>query len=240
VKSASWLSLPIWKAAGIALLSSIAILLIAFLVSLPFAKDAAQLANWVQATGTVMAIIGGVVGVLYQVETQRQAKAEDLAAVGRAAHSLAASAYALVTDRLNSALQPGKSDGVYSLRGTRTTEMISSLREFEVGLLPTRLITPFVTLRSCVHAINTRIFELYREEGRARGPTLTKLKAARPKALSSAVRVHVAAGKAYEQLNAAAIQECAASARTIIPEEPLRTRRGEVTPEALAAGSLGP
>lgn len=231
-------SIPIWKAVGWALVASLLILLIAYLISTAFTRNSGELSGWVQATGTVMAIVGGIVGVLYQVEVQRQAKVADIAAIGRAAEALAASAYTLVTDRLNSAIQPGKTNGAYSLRGVRTTEMVGSMREFEVGLLPTRLVTPFVTLRSCVQAINARIETLYADEDRAHGPALARLKATRSEALESAVRVHVAAAKAYEELNTAAAQECRASTRAIPVPMPLKARRDAVKPEVLIAGSL--
>lgn len=213
-----------WRAAIIGLIATIAILVAAVLISSVLSKSSVDLAAWVQGTGTIMAIVAGFVGVLYQSAENRRARADEVAAVGRAAHSLAASAYELVTDRLNSALQPGKPTSHYSLRGSRTTEMVASMREFQAGDLPTSLIAPFTRLRACVFAINTRISEVYDAENALTGPTKTALKKRRIRELDSAVTVHSSAAAAFSELERLAIKNCDATVISVKVLQPLLAR----------------
>jgi ABC-type nickel/cobalt efflux system permease component RcnA len=189
---------------------SLVILLVATLVSLPFValKD---LSGWVQATGAVIAIVTGFYGVLYQVEHQRKEHAEARAEIGRAAHTLASEAFDLVTDRLSSALSPGKASSLYALRGLRTTEMVTAMREFDAGALPTKLIAPFATLRTCVFAINSRITEVYSTEEGLDDLELAAAKASRRDELQSAVRVHATAADTFTELDKLAQTLCHAA-----------------------------
>jgi len=207
-----------WRAAIIGLVATVVILVAAVLISSALSQTAADLPAWVQGTGTIMAIVAGFVGVLYQSAEARRARADDVAAVGRAAHSLAANAYELVTERLNSALQPGKPTRHYSLRGSRTTEMVASMREFQAGSLPTSLIAPFTTLRACVFAINTRVSEVYDAENALTGRQKAALTRRRIQELTSAARVHAAAAAAFSELDRLATRDC--DATTILIETP--------------------
>lgn len=83
--------LALWQASGLAIVAAVAVLLVALLLSLPFAGMTNGLSGWVQAIGSVLAIIGGFAGVLHQVDAQRRQQAAHIAATGRAAHSLAGS-----------------------------------------------------------------------------------------------------------------------------------------------------
>lgn len=200
------------RAVWIILVTSLVILLVATLVSMALAplKD---LSGWVQATGAVIAIVTGFYGVLYQVDHQRREHAETRAEIGRAAHTLAGEAFDLVTARLSSALNPGKSSSLYALRGLRTTEMVAAMREFDAGALPTKLIAPFATLRSCVFAINARISEIYEAEGRLEGVALADAKASRPAELQSSIVVHQIAETTFSELDKLAQTFCQATPR---------------------------
>lgn len=213
-----------WRAAIIGLVATVAILLAAVLISSTLSQRPADLPAWVQGTGTIMAIVAGFVGVLYQSAENRRARADEVAAVGRAAHSLAASAYELVTERLNSARQPGKPTSHYSLRGSRTTEMVASMREFQAGSLPTSLIAPFTTLRACVFAINTRVSEVYDAEDAVTGPKKTALKKRRIQELTSATRVHASAAAAFSELERLAVRDCDATAVLLEVLQPVLDR----------------
>lgn len=190
--------------------------------------------SWVQATGTVIAIVAGFFGVLHQISEQKRNDAEGIAALGRAAHTLAAEATILLTDRLNAALQPGKAEGLYALRGARTTEMVSAMRDFDAGALPTALIPPFVRLRSCIVAINERIADVYRDEeaelrrirqevrGKKRRRQRQLLEVARQRhaqdrfdKLASSLRVHRVATQAYDDLDRLAAAECSSGSRRV-------------------------
>lgn len=205
--------LALWQAAGLAILATMAVLTVALLFSLPFTRNGGELSGWVQAIGSVLAIVAGFAGVLHQVDAQRRQDAEQIAATGRAAHSLALGAYELVTDRLNAALQPGKSEQYYVLRGLRTTEMVTAMREFEAGSLPASLISPFVLLRSSVFAINERISEIYMSEADATPAGRKALEARRAEELRSALRAHAAAEKAAFELDNLANEHCKAAIR---------------------------
>lgn len=203
----------LWLAAGLAILATVVILAVAFFLSLPFTRIEGELSGWVQATGSVLAIVAGFVGVLYQVDAQRRQDAEQIAATGRAAHSLALGAFELVTDRLNAALQPGKGEQHYVLRGLRTTEMVTAMREFETGSLPAPLISPFALLRSSVFAINERISEIYTSEADASPAGRKALRARRAEELRSALRAHAAAENAAFDLDKLANEHCKAAIR---------------------------
>ena len=195
----------VWKALPAVVITSAVILVVAIVISLPLACLWKDMAGWVQAVGAIIAIVAGLIGIQHQVSEQEREKVEQIEAVGRAAHSLASSAYDIVTDRLASALQPGKLSGLYSLRGLRTTEMVAAMREFEAGALPTTLIAPFIQLRSCVFAINAKISELYAAEDGAEGEAAQSLKGRRYGELASAVRVHGLASAFHTKLDNLAV-----------------------------------
>ena len=159
-----------------------------------------DLPGWVQAIGTVLAIVSGFGAAAYQVWEQKRIVARDREAFGEAAYITACKAVDLVGDRLDSALSQARIGRIYALRGSRTTEMVAAMREFDVSRLPTSIISDFITLRSCVYAINQRIGELYEaeEEGSVKERRLAMM--TRYRELGSAVGVYQVARSALANL----------------------------------------
>jgi hypothetical protein len=122
-------------------------------------------AAWLQAVGSILAILAGIA---MANSASRQASADarlEKLEGARAAISLAHKTLELVADRLRVACDPltEASHGM-ALREHRTTELVEALRQISVGDLPPELVVPFSTLRSNLHAVNSRITETYESE----------------------------------------------------------------------------
>lgn len=170
------------------------------------------IADWFAAIGTVVAIVVAVVvafGEFQQAETAEAQRRLDLGAV---AYDLAASAFALVTNRLDVCLVEKQPGSRFELREHRTTETITAMREMEPHVLPPEILAAFVELRSCVYAMNQQISTVYAEDAKARraakkhqklGPA-TDRPAPEPydryTELESCVRVYQRAVTAFDQL----------------------------------------
>ncbi len=131
-------------------------------------RDQGGLAGWVQAVGTIVAVLWG----FETARRQRIQQAQDLHSAqcreARASISLVHKSLELLADRLNVAAHPGKA--VLSLREFRTTEMIEALREIDLSRLPADILVAFAEVRSGTHAINARISEVYKSEDEGKRP----------------------------------------------------------------------
>lgn len=202
--AAKWLVIPLAVAAVIFAASYYAA---AYLTQ----KNAAQAPGrvdpgWTQAVGAVFAIIAGFAGVLFQVQRQKGEAEAQRTEAGKAAHLLAFDALDTVSDRLNAALTPANDKANHRLRGNRTTEMVTAMREFDFTRIPASMLADFIRLRSRIYAINERITELYSNEAaRPAGWEREELEIERNRLLSSAVAVHEEAVTLYEGLQATAV-----------------------------------
>ena len=149
-----------------------------------------ETSGWAQAIGAVLAIVAGFVGTAYQLSRQKKDTLDGRSLSGRAAYLLAYDALDIVSDRLESALQPNKSRDKHALRGARTTEMVAAMREFETSRVPDDMLADFIRLRSRLVAVNERITEIYLSEERATGDKSDALKGRRLERLLSAVSRH--------------------------------------------------
>ena len=177
------------------------IFLVALIGARLIADSEGDLPGWVQAIGTVLAIVSGFGAAAYQVWEQKRIVARDREAFGEAAYITACKALDLVGDRLDSALSQARIGRIYALRGSRTTEMVAAMREFDVSRLPTAIISDFITLRSCVYAINQRIGELYEAEEEGSVTERRKAMMTRYRELGSAVGVYEVARSALTNLD---------------------------------------
>lgn len=167
-----------------------------------------EVTGWVQAIGSIMAIVAGFGVAAYQVQKQREDAREEMRERAHAAHKLAFQAYRLIGERLETALSPkdnrSASGGRFDLKGYRATEMVAAMREFDTGRLPTPLIESFVELRTRVFAINERISQLYSREDEQTAEARKAAKAQRYAKLESCVHVYRRAGEIYAELDLAA------------------------------------
>lgn len=170
-----------------------------------------EVTGWVQAIGSILAIVAGFGVAAYQVQKQREDAREETRERAHAAHKLAFQAYRLIGERLETALSPkgqrtssSSGGGQFDLKGYRATEMVAAMREFDTGRLPTPLIESFVELRTRVFAINERIAQLYSREDSQSPEERAAAKALRYGRLESCVRVYERAGEIYAELDAAA------------------------------------
>jgi hypothetical protein len=174
-----------------------------------------QTAGWAQAIGAVLAIVAGFVGNAYQLSRQQKEALNGRSLAGRAAYLLAYDAFEIVSDRLESALQPNKSRDKHALRGARTTEMVAAMREFETSRVPDDMLADYIRLRSRLVAINERITEIYESEERAKGNNLTQLKARRLERLQSAVRARKDALQLFTSLETVAVHRHRAVSQSV-------------------------
>lgn len=123
------------------------------------------MAAWVQAVGSVLAILVAVLVANRQLEHTRQEARRNRSEAALAAASLAGKTLDQVADRLLAAARPraGKTMGL-ALREHRTTELVQTLRELNVAELPPDTVVAFSTLRSRLFAVNSRITDIYRSE----------------------------------------------------------------------------
>ncbi len=157
--------------------------------------------GWAQAVGTVFAIVAGFATVFYQVQRQKADIREQQKEAGRAAFLLAFDALDTVSDRLNAALTFAKNKSTHRLRGNRTTEMVTAMREFEISRIPASMLADFIRLRSRIYAINERITEIYMsQESMPADWTRQERELERHRQLYSAVQVRRDAVTLYGQL----------------------------------------
>jgi len=195
---------------GLAILAAFAAVLgLSIWLARGLAGAPSEITGWVQAIGSIMAIVAGFGVAAYQVQKQREDVREEMRERAQAAHKLAFQAYRLIGVRLEAALEPkykaSSSGGRFDLKGYRATEMVAAMREFDTGRLPTPLIESFVELRTRIFAINERISQLYSREDALRGDERAAAKAQRYGKLESAVRVYGRAGATFAELDADAV-----------------------------------
>ncbi|HYD11554.1 MAG TPA: hypothetical protein VEC11_01770 [Allosphingosinicella sp.] len=198
--------------AGASILAAFAgILLFSIGLAHLLAAGPGEVTGWVQAIGSIFAVVAGFGVAAYQVQKQREDVREEMRERARAAHKLAFQAYRLIGERLATALSrkdrksgPASGAGQFDLKGYRTTEMVAAMREFDTGRPPTPLIESFVELRTRVFAINERISQLYEREDSQSPEDRVAAKALRYGKLESSVRVYARAGESYTALDAAA------------------------------------
>lgn len=123
------------------------------------------MAAWIQAVGSVLAILAAIAVANRQMEQARLDASRAKADLALAAVSLASKSLEQVADRLTAAARvgAGKSLGL-ALREHRTTELVETLRQVSIGDLPPSLVLTFSTLRSRLYAVNARITEIYNSE----------------------------------------------------------------------------
>lgn len=137
-------------------------------------------------------------------DSDAEQAARDLA---RSLDALSHAAFVRLTDRLKVAVVPGSGPKL-ELREYRTTEMIKALRGIDVMKLPADLVEPYIRLRSCLYAVNRRIQDVY-DNGVSSSPT----------DLTSAVRSHVDAEAAVNDLNAACADYGVDARLVVIPHQ---------------------
>ena len=195
--------------AGVAILAAFAaILLLSIWLAHLLAAGPGEVVGWVQAIGSIFAVVAGFGVAAYQVQKQREDVREETRERAQAAHNLAFQAYRLIGERLATALSPKRDaaapssgSGQFDLKGFRATEMVAAMREFDTGRLPTPLIEGFVELRTRVFAINERISQLYDREDAQAPDERAAAKARRHGKLESSVRVYARAGEIYAGLD---------------------------------------
>jgi hypothetical protein len=131
-------------------------------------------AGWVQAIGSVAAILATAGIFIAQEQSRKREADEKAAALARTVAEMALHATNVVTARLNSALGPKI---LYLLRGDQTTEKIQAMREIEVITLAPQVAMNFAYVRSGVFAINQRITAVYRQEAEERAELSERMKA---------------------------------------------------------------
>lgn len=118
----------------------------------------------VQAVGSIAAIVAGFIVLAvqnWQAKDAVRVKSKELATtVG----NIALEATETVAQRLESALRTQKGRTLFALRGHRTTEMVQSMREFDLSVLPPVLAGRFARVRSGVYAVNSRITDIFDSE----------------------------------------------------------------------------
>lgn len=180
-------------------------------------------AGWAQAIGAVLAIGVGFAGTFLQLQGQRASERSKEQAAGRAAYLLAYDALDTVSDRLAAALSPGRDKKTHALRGSRTTEMVAAMREFDTSRLPDNMLGDFIRLRSRVFAINARISEIYAGEDRLSGDELANEKARRRERLYSSIVVRNEAVGFFLELGNKAHFDNGASFQTLTKHQSIET-----------------
>jgi hypothetical protein len=173
--------------------------------------DGSQIAAWVQAVGSIAAVTAAFFVASNQSKDQAQKDERDRRAIAYAAYQLAFQAFDLVGDRLDAAIHPSEKIERYLLRGSRTTEMVLAMREFDTQRLPPQLLADFILLRSQIYATNARISDVYAEEerdGAQRPPN-------RADNLGSARKVYREARLSFERLAATATGEFGANMQAL-------------------------
>lgn len=189
---------------GVSSLILVASVIVGQILQFVFQGD---MSGWVQAVGAILAIVSGFATAAYQTYIQQRDLDDERRAFARAAHMLAFEALETISERLNTALTPKGSKVRYALRGNRTTEMVSAMREFDTARLPIELLPDFIQLRSHVFAINERISELYAKKERGTVIQKCAAKAKRHSDLASAVRVRQDALDVFKKLQDAAVSK---------------------------------
>ena len=152
----------IWAAAGLA---ATAILAWAAVNYAPAWLLGQTSAAWVQAIGSVLAILGGFAVANLQLRHSAAQSRREQAERAGAMVSLVHKVLELVADRLKVAGRPfSKADYGMALREHRTSELVEALRLINAGELPYEVVVLFSTLRSNLYAVNARITEVYRSE----------------------------------------------------------------------------
>lgn len=154
------------------------------------AKENGQFAAWVQAVGSVVAIVIAIILAFFQRDQARDVVRQHEHDGAKATCELARESLAMVGDRLSAALQPPKPRSSHALRGFRTTEMVAAMRDLEASKIPSELIVDFVSIRTGVFAINARINELYDREKNKEQHIASRASAQRNAKLHSAVQVY--------------------------------------------------
>lgn len=154
------------------------------------AADNGQVAAWVQAVGSVIAIVIAIIIALFQHDQAQIVILEHERDGAKATYELARESLIMVGDRLNAALEPHKPRSSHALRGFRTTEMVAAMRELEASKIPSDLVVDFVRIRTGVFAINARIKELYDREVNEDGDIANLHRTMRYEKLRSAVVIY--------------------------------------------------
>jgi|GEM_PF-2608589 len=122
-------------------------------------------AAWVQAIGSILAILGGFAVANLQLRHAASEARREQAERARAMASLVHKTLELVADRLKVAGRPfSKRTYGMALRQHRTSELVEALRQINAGDLPPEVVVSFSTLRSSLYAVNARITEIYQSE----------------------------------------------------------------------------
>jgi len=109
---------------GLAILAAFAAVLgLSIWLARGLAGAPSEITGWVQAIGSIMAIVAGFGVAAYQVQKQREDVREEMRERAQAAHKLAFQAYRLIGVRLEAALEPkykaSSSGGRFDLKGYR-------------------------------------------------------------------------------------------------------------------------
>lgn len=176
------------------------------------------MAAWVQAVGSVLAILAAIVVANLQIEHARKEAQRATSDLALAAVSLASRTLTQVADRLAAAARPqaGKSMGL-ALREHRTTELVETLRQINIGDLPPVMVVAFSTLRSRLYAVNARITEIYDSEQKDR-----KLEDRRERRIQSSLLTYDDALADYQELSKSLSKMGASSPPEFEEPAPLR------------------
>lgn len=205
----------------------------AILLGLPWtawlaAQDAAE---WVQAIGSILAILAGFAGLAIQRGQAERDQREAHRRAALACAQVARSAFLQVGDRLLVAAEPhSKHRRGMALREYRTTELVAALRELKLVEVPDGILSPLAALRSDLYAVNARITEIYASEERASDQNKKRaLEARRPSRIKSSLVIYGSAQASYAHLRA-----CLADYLGIALEDAL------IPPELVALVSANP
>ena len=151
------------------------------------------LSSWVQAVGTICAIVSGFAVANMHIKEQRKKKREEERVIAGAVYLLTHDTFELVCKRIKNALSKSP---VRRRQKARTTEMIQIIKDFQISHVPVELLRSFTQIRSQLVAINEGINEFNKEKKN------DKMEA--KKAFISSTRVLTKTTKCFDELSDAA------------------------------------
>ncbi len=203
-----WICWPVYFIVGSAIVLRLA-LLVSYWLARTTQSGATNdnLSGWVQAVGAVLAITAGFTATVWEFSRQRSKAflAENESA--SAALLLAHDTLDAITDRLDAALTPDLELKDMALRGATTAELIATIRQFDMALIPSAMLPDFIRLRSHVAAVNARLSEIYDSEKAADYTGSIRTRAERHRRLGSAVKKRNDAINFYRNLETIAFDK---------------------------------
>ena len=121
-----------------------------------------ELASWLQAVGSILAVCSGFLFVYWQTKGQQEKRRREEQKLTNTAYFLIHDAFDAVCDRLNNARViedsvQNNGIGIKLQQMARTTEMIHTVRDFRVSHLQVDMLQEFIQIRSQLVAVNRGI-----------------------------------------------------------------------------------